>query len=110
MKYLRDLASLVAATALLAAPGLSQSFSNNLTDIPTGGNANSSTTENVDFGDVDGDGDLDAVFADGGTDGNDRNRLWINQGNLQAGTLGVFADRTSTQMPMNSRFIYENYK
>ena len=65
------------------------------TKIPQTG----SYTENVDFADVDLDGDWDAALADGGDNGNDQNRLWINQGGAQAGTLGVFVDQTSTQAP-----------
>ncbi|MEX1024531.1 MAG: VCBS repeat-containing protein [Planctomycetota bacterium] len=58
-----------------------------------------SDSENVDFGDVDLDGDWDIVVADGGDGGNDQNRLWINQGGAQGGTLGMFLDRTTTMMP-----------
>jgi hypothetical protein len=69
----------------------------NTADIPSGSPLNNSWTENVDFGDVDG--DRDAVFADGGDNGNDQNRIWINQGGLQGGTLGVFVDETATRFP-----------
>ncbi|MEX1025641.1 MAG: VCBS repeat-containing protein [Planctomycetota bacterium] len=58
-----------------------------------------SSSENVDFGDIDGDGDWDAVIADGGDDGNDQNRVWINNGGAQSGTLGTFSDQTSTRYP-----------
>ena len=84
---------------LLAGSSQAQVFSDNTSAIPTGGSANSSSTENVDFGDVDLDGDWDAVFADGGDDGNDQNRIWINQGGNQPGTVGDFIDRTSAQFP-----------
>ena len=90
---------LALASLVLGSTAIGQSFSNNLTDIPTGGAANSSFTENLAFADVDSDGDLDAIFADGGDLGNDRNRIWINQGGLQAGTVGVFADETSSRLP-----------
>ena len=93
----------LALSLALASSGTAQSFSNNTTDIPTGGSANSSTTENVDFADVDSDGDLDAMFADGGDDGNDRNRLWINQGGLQGGTVGVFVDDTGPRLPVGNQ-------
>ena len=81
--------ALPSALVLLTGLAGAQSFQNNLTDIPTGGAANNSFTENMAFADVDADGDLDVVFADGGDLGNDRNRLWVNQGGLQAGTVGV---------------------
>jgi hypothetical protein len=87
--------------AVLFAPALAgaQTFVNNTTDIPTGGAANNSFSENVSFADVDGDGDQDAVFADGGDLGNDKNRIWINQGGLQGGTVGVFVDDTAARIP-----------
>ena len=68
--------------------------------IPQGAPFNNSYTENVDFADVDLDGDFDAIFADGGDFGNDQNRLWINLGGAQGGTLGVFEDRTAIQLPV----------
>ena len=85
----------VSSALALALPAGAQSFQDNTTDIPTGGAANNSTTENVSFADVDGDGDWDALFADGGDFGNDRNRIWINQGGLQSGAVGVFVDETT---------------
>jgi len=56
-------------------------------------------TESVDFGDVDLDGDFDAGLGLGGDFGNLQNRLWINQGGAQAGTLGAFADETAVRFP-----------
>ena len=58
-----------------------------------------SRSENVDFADVDLDGDWDAAIADGGDGGNDQNRLWTNDGGMQGGTLGFFSDVTATQFP-----------
>jgi hypothetical protein len=83
----------------LAGIGQAQILSNNTTDIHGGSPFNNSWSENVDFGDVDGDGDWDAIFADGGDNSNDQNRIWINQGGLQGGTLGVFVDETATRFP-----------
>jgi len=92
--------ALFAAFAGLALThGAQAQYVNNTTDIPTSGAANNSTTENVDFGDVDLDGDWDAAFADGGDNGNEQNRLWINQGGAQGGTIGTFIERTNTQLP-----------
>ncbi len=98
---LLDRRALAAALALVfAGSAQAQTFIDNQTDIPTGGAANSSASENVDFGDVDNDGDWDAIFADGGDDADDRNRIWINQGGAQGGTLGVFSDETMARFPM----------
>ena len=85
--------------ALAAAPaGAQVVFQGNTADIPSGA-ANAGYSENVDFADVDGDGDFDVAFANGGDLGDEQNRLWINQGGLQGGTLGVFVDETATRLP-----------
>jgi hypothetical protein len=81
--------------ALLAAPAAAQTFVNTAAKLP----ANGDDTENVDFADVDGDGDFDAALAEGGDSGNDQNNLWINRGFEAGGTIGFFADRTATQFP-----------
>ncbi len=84
---------LAALASLASVPGAQFVIDN--AKIPATG----SFTENVDFADVDLDGDWDAALGDGGDDGNDQNRLWINQGLAQVGTLGVFLDLTGTQVP-----------
>jgi len=66
--------------------------------LPSGSPANDSATECVELGDLDLDGDWDVVMADGGFS-NDQNRIWINQGGLQGGALGVFADDTLARAP-----------
>jgi hypothetical protein len=72
-------------------------FSQNTSDIPSGSPWNNSRSENVDFGDVDLDGDWDAVFADGGDAAQDQNRIWINRG--PGANLGKFLDETSSRFP-----------
>jgi hypothetical protein len=84
-----------ATLGLLCAPAAAQVFVDTPAKIP----ANGGYTENVDFADVDGDGDFDAALAEGGDTGNDQNNLWINRGFEAGGTIGFFADRTATQFP-----------
>jgi hypothetical protein len=95
----KHVALLALAVAALALDAGAQTFTSNTTSIPQGAPFNNSTSESVNFEDVDQDGDFDAAFADGGDAGNDQNRLWINQGGAQGGTVGVFLDRTATQFP-----------
>jgi hypothetical protein len=90
------LVSGVLALCLLSGSAAAQ-FASNTSDVPTIGSANSSNTENVDFGDVDLDGDWDAVFADGGDNTQDQNRIWINRG--PGANLGKFQDETTTRFP-----------
>ena len=92
-------ASSALAALALAGPGTSQVFVSNTDDIPLGSPVNNSWTENLEFGDADLDGDWDVIFADGSDSSNDQNRIWINQGGLQSGTLGAFFDETDTRFP-----------
>ncbi|NUP95422.1 MAG: VCBS repeat-containing protein [Planctomycetaceae bacterium] len=89
-------AILIAAAVLSASAQAQVIFTNATSQFPA---SNTGFTENVDFGDVDGDGDFDAVLAEGGDAGDDQNNIWINRGNEPGGTIGWFVDRTSTQFP-----------
>ena len=91
--------SLVALSSLLLTSTAFAQFANNSGDIPQGSVFNSSWSENVDFGDVDLDGDWDAVFSDGGDNAPDQDRIWINDGFAQSGTVGVFTDESATRFP-----------
>jgi len=55
-------------------------------------------SENLDVGDVDADGDLDVLVANGGDGTAQQNRLYVNVGGLQGGLAGAFSDRTSPQL------------
>ena len=92
--------SLAAGAFLLlaASSARAQQFTHDIADVPPSGDY----TENVDFADVDNDGDWDAAFAEGGDFGNAQNHLWINEGGAQLGTVGVFSNVTATQLPISS--------
>jgi hypothetical protein len=101
-------ASALVAALVCAQQAGAQVFVNSPGNIPSGSPGNNSRTEQVDFADIDNDGDWDVGVADGGDCCNDQNRLWVNQGGLQGGTLGFFADATAAQAPLisdNSRDI-----
>ncbi len=88
------------AFACLGAPASAQVFLRNSTDVPNQSNGSVNRyTENVDFADVDLDGDWDAAFSHGGDFGNIQDRIWINSGGVQGGTIGVFVDETSSRFP-----------
>ncbi len=88
--------------ALFAPGGAAQVFVNAPGNIPQGPPFNNSMSEQVDFADVDLDGDLDLGIADGGDCCNDQSRLWINLGGQQGGTAGFFADETAARFPVAS--------
>ncbi len=54
-------------------------------------------SENIDVGDVDNDGDLDVIVGNGGDSGPQPNRIFINNGGLQAGSPGTFVEQTNTR-------------
>ncbi len=91
--------ALAAALALTSAPGAQ--FTTDDTVLPSGLGIDSST-EQVDFGDIDLDGDWDIAVADGGDLGDDQNRCWVNAGGLGGGILGQFDDETDTRFPVVS--------
>jgi hypothetical protein len=93
--------SLPFVLALVALPSAAraQVFQSSPGKIPQGAPFNNSSSEAVDFADVDLDGDFDCAVADGGDCCNDQNRLWVNLGGAQAGTIGFFQDETATRFP-----------
>jgi hypothetical protein len=54
------------------------------------------TTNAVILTDLDGDGDLDAFLANGRAEGAATNTVWLNQGGVQGGKAGAFADSGQT--------------
>src|SRR5262245_58713775 len=89
-------------TLALGSVARAQAFVVDQSHLPSGPGQNNSSTENVDFADVDQDGDWDVASADGGDDGNDQNRIWINRGGDQGGPIGFFQDETATRAPVVS--------
>ena len=84
------------ALAPAAPVAFGQQFTRNTTSVP----ANAGNyTENVDFADIDNDGDWDAVFANGGDVAQLQNAIWVNQGFAQGGTLGTLLDATGARAP-----------
>jgi len=86
-----------ACLALTGSLASAQQFVRNTTTVPVDAGNN---CENVDFADIDLDGDWDAAFACGGDDALLQNHVWVNQGFLQAGTLGAYVDDTATRAPV----------
>jgi len=84
--------------AVLLGPAAAQ-----LTDLQPGrnytpeANFGLNSSENIDFGDADNDGDMDAIVGNGGDSGPQPNRIFINRGGLQAGVVGTFIEETSTR-------------
>jgi hypothetical protein len=87
-----------AASCLLVSSALAhaQLFTRNTTTVPlNAGNY----CENVDFADIDNDGDWDAAFACGGDASQLQESIWINQGFAQAGVTGAYVDATAARAP-----------
>lgn len=90
----------VGAALACAQQASAQVFVDSPGNLPQGPPWNNSLTEQIDFADIDLDGDWDCGLADGGDIGNDQNRIWVNLGGAQAGTIGFFADETATRAPV----------
>jgi hypothetical protein len=103
MRRLRFLARQCAALCsglVVAHTAAAQVFTNAASKLPQGNPFNNSFSEAVDFADVDLDGDFDAAVADGGDCCNDQNRLWINLGGAQGGSIGFLQDETAARFPL----------
>ncbi len=108
-----------AAGALLAPASVAHA---QLTDLQPGPNFTSENqfgtnfSENIDPGDCDNDGDLDVLVANGGISGPQPDRIFINNGGLQGGTVGTFTEETATRfagapadMSLDCEFVdYDN--
>ncbi len=94
-KCLASVALLLCATGAAGAQSLS--------DLQPGRNFTSAAnfgmnrSENIAPGDVDNDGDMDAIVANGGDFGNEQNRIFINLGGLQGGAIGTFNEQTAAR-------------
>ncbi len=92
----------IAATTL-ACLALTAAAPAQLADLQPGRNFTASAnfglnrSANIDGGDVDNDGDLDVVVANGMDFGNEPNRIFINRGGLQGGLIGTFQEETAAR-------------
>jgi FG-GAP-like repeat len=100
MVHLKNLGTL--GLGAVVAAGIGATTSAQYTNTPAQIPATGSLTENVDFADVDHDGDFDAIIADGGDTQQDQNRVYINLGGVQAGTVGFYQDQTAARMPVQN--------
>lgn len=55
-------------------------------------------SENIDAGDIDNDGDLDVVVANGGDGGGQADAIFVNLSGSQGGLPGTFADESATRL------------
>jgi hypothetical protein len=55
------------------------------------------SSADIELGDVDNDGDLDVLVANGGNAGPQQNRIYINEGGAQGGTAGSFTEGTAVR-------------
>ena len=90
---------LPAALTLLAAPAWAQ-----LSDLQPGrnfptaaANFGAGRSSDLDVGDLDNDGDLDVVVANGGDGSAQPNVIYVNQGGAQGGLFGVFVDESAAR-------------
>lgn len=95
VSLLLSLASCVVFGSTAAAQLSDLQSGRNYPNGPTSFGGNHS--ENIDVGDLDNDGDLDVIVANGGDSGAQPNRIFINRGGLQGGSLGTFTEETSTR-------------
>ncbi|HVS17962.1 MAG TPA: VCBS repeat-containing protein [Planctomycetota bacterium] len=89
----------LAAALVCAQQASAQVFVSAPGNVPQGSPFNSGSVGQIDFADIDLDGDWDCGIAKGNDCCNMQNRIWVNQGGVQGGTLGFFADETATRAP-----------
>jgi hypothetical protein len=95
--------SIVVVLLCVGAPAAAPLQAQTLADLQPGRNFagslhfGSGRSENIDPGDCDNDGDLDVIIANGGDGAPQLDRIYVNQGGLQAGAIGTFADESATR-------------
>jgi hypothetical protein len=79
----------------LSAQGRAQALVQDDSNIPY----DPAITSDVEFGDIDLDGDCDVLLGNGDQDWARQNAIWINQGGLQGSETGLFLDDTAARLP-----------
>ncbi|MCK6447098.1 MAG: VCBS repeat-containing protein [Planctomycetes bacterium] len=57
----------------------------------------SDDSRDIEFVDIDNDGDADLYISNTSTNSNQTNRWWVNMGHAQGGSLGTFTDQTAAR-------------
>ncbi|NKI33634.1 hypothetical protein HFP89_00455 [Wenzhouxiangella sp. XN79A] len=97
--------SALAACAFSAVPLHVRAQPASVSFVDSGQLLGDQVSNDVALGDIDGDGDLDAVVANTGFPTVGESRLWINQGGSQGGTAGQFVESAQDFGARNARAV-----
>jgi hypothetical protein len=103
LKTLERVLVLLNCALTLQVPVRAQAFTIDDSKIPF----HSSVTQDVEFGDIDLDGDWDVTLGNGDEDSPRQNGLWINQGGVQGLEEGLFFDDTAARLPQSEDTTFD---